>query len=315
MEEQKVSVGSQKQLWDAFKGSVRAVVPEALLQRRTEERLVMKSEMRPEERPQVKFDAQTDNANYLFSADIHSTGSRSSDRLEAFDALVFEIPSVENLNVPAYFSDRQFKRLIDKNASFERPLPVFAMDLPSAGRLAKHVNLEYALAVSSMMLETVLPLTAFLALLNSYPADILVPLGLVSLPMSSLVSKKIGRYANLEYFWFPFTGGRSASYAEKLDNSIAPALKEELGRKPNIYISSGAAHAETLTYLKHESLREKVMQINKLWHYLPFDVNYLNIIGEVTLNGRQQISLGESTYEKTGTAENYAYRYNVYRTD
>lgn len=67
-------------------------------------------------------------------------------------------------------------------------------------------------------------------------------------------------FAALERMFNPLiVNARDAIFAEKVEESIAPALNAELGRKPVIVLRFGGGHVGVVRYLKNQILRRKVL--------------------------------------------------------
>jgi hypothetical protein len=78
----------------------------------------------------------------------------------------------------------------------------------------------------------------------------------------------------------PAIEGRNAVNARKIEEWVVPRLAEELGRKPNICLFYGNAHAGLEEDLKHKRLRDSILGLYAKFDYPGLNKNELNIIKE-----------------------------------
>src|SRR5271157_5243700 len=210
---------------------------------------------------------ETESANYLMSFERHyKARSNSTDYIGKCDAFVLETGAETYKGAGIEMGWKDVQELVLRNSQSESPKPIFYVDIPTK------INYLNELAVE------MLPVLGMFAL--GYA--IICTGGLWAIPlMIPAISSVSGVFHNkhsaeaLGYIelgmCFAFRSFRSAISAEKIDNVIAPALQEKLGKKPTILTHYGFGHLDMIPYLKHKTLRKDIIGMHKLWHYYPAD--------------------------------------------
>ncbi len=213
--------------------------------------------------------------------------------------------------------------LLLSNLMLEHPLPIFYADLPSPPvfNKAKNSTLGYFAHVfivgmvpsmsSALLAFTHVPYTLPLGL----PFAIEFVNGALALAIAPHENKKLNKmvgYAMLSNFWTA-AGFRSAATAQKVDDFIAPALQEKLGRKPSIALRYGAGHADLIPLLSHRRIRNAIMAVHKKDWLV--DRQYVTRVSEINFDG-EPLQLGPIVWQKEEEASvgpiNYKYQHLIY---
>jgi len=88
---------------------------------------------------------------------------------------------------------------------------------------------------------------------------------------------------------------RNALIAAKLEDYLAPQLKDKLGRKPHLAIIYGAAHAGIKHDLLDKNRRDKVLRLYRKMNYLWFNRPTIDNLLELTVDDRGSWAAREYT--------------------
>jgi hypothetical protein len=247
-----------------------------------------------------KLEFETKNAGYTLSLEMHDFPTAPSKSIENYDAIVIETGACTYLNPTAFIlGDTPYKGLVDANLECVRPKPVFYVDIPPSTTLQKtyeegalfSVLADYAVANTLAWVSIAYP---------PYTLPLALPFAGMVLPMLGMTKtgrcetvNKFNSFVQLSLFGFS-SGYRSAACADKIERSIAPALREDIGRKPNFFITYGAGHADIAQYLRHKTLRETVVRLHARNPLR--DNSYIDFIGEVNFDGNKPLNLGEVVF-------------------
>ncbi len=234
----------------------------------------------------MKF--ETENAKYNLHPAFHNKITEAKN-LEDYDAIILESGTLKYENDLSYFSNyKQYEKIIKD--VFELKKPVYSVDMPS--KISENVFKDI---IGYAAIETAEIIIPFYVSFSAPPATLPLALPLVSLilsPGNSINSiAEADSYLSLSKFYMP-AGFRSAISAKKIEEHIAPAIGEEKGEKPNIFVEYGAGHVDMKHYLKSKRLRDSVIKLHSLWNYFPLDRDYLNLIKEFSFDGNP-LNLGE----------------------
>ena len=84
---------------------------------------------------------------------------------------------------------------------------------------------------------------------------------------------------------------RNAITARKVEEFIAPELKQKLGRKPNIVLVYGAGHSGLKEDVRHQELRNFYLGLYRRLGFPGIDTTYLDTITNVSINPEGNFSL------------------------
>lgn len=207
------------------------------------------------------------------------------DDIEKFDAIVIEtgFNSYEEWGLPFLLYDPQYCLVSRKNVTLKNPKPIFYVDIPQTERMRKLNLIGYLLTrpfeafftFAAVFLSPYLPLSV--KWMPTIPLfSYISGLGAIDKTGNFLGYLSLSRVPDLMSY-------RSAISAKKIEEFIAPEIENRVGRKPNILIDFGAAHADMEVYLKHKKLRNAVL---KLHRYLPLkqlakDISYESKVCEL----------------------------------
>lgn len=226
---------------------------------------------------------------YLHPGYHSRTTSVPRELLAGVDGLVLEAAGhrYERLDLDALRTHGQYEELLAADLDGER-VPVYAVDVPPVGGID---GLHEGWLDEARELLVVAGTAALVGLvgvaLGAWPGALLcLPLAVVLavgyLP-SRLVSRKglagqtlrrlfaYGQLLNA----YSLAAARSAAVAETLDARLLPYLRQELGRRPALFLDYGVAHLDVYVYLRHPRLRRAVVRLyrwhdagNRDWRYL-----------------------------------------------
>lgn len=173
--------------------------------------------------------------------------------------------------------DRQYHRIIEANEKLQQPKPIFFVDLPP-NKFFKKIGRELGVVLYPLYMYI-----HFHIGLSYLPWSL--PLLLPSLPF--LFSPfanfwgKSGKF--LSYFsltrFYDFNTLRDAVSAYKIEEFIAPEMKERIKHKPYIFIDYGTYHSLLELFLKHKKLRDFRKKLKSPLDRV-FDFSYLNLVQE-----------------------------------
>ena len=185
----------------------------------------------------------TKNADYILQLGIHGReNNHSVYRFKGIDALVLENSRFEQISPLAYIDDPQYGHAV--NHCIKKEIPIFNTDAESK------FNREYL----NFFGEFYAIMALGTNLIPTFPLNFLAPASLLLFDWkitktASLNKDSLGNFSekiisNKNYLLQnPLVEGRNAINAKKIEEFVAPILKDRLKRRPKIGMIYGAAHA------------------------------------------------------------------------
>src|SRR5271157_661884 len=186
---------------------------------------------------------ETKNAIYLMSFERqHVRISRigATGHIHECDAFVPETGDGTYLDIGTRLGEAfpETQELVLKNSLLDQPRPIFYGDVPARIGYWKWALVD---SIPLIVSQATVALLAGMASLYAIPFAIPCALGMLTvLGGNKRLAKPIG-YLELGRF-YSSDSFRSAICAEKMEDFIAPALQERLGRKPVILTEYGGGH-------------------------------------------------------------------------
>jgi hypothetical protein len=223
-------------------------------------------------------DFSTENADYTLHYAFH-TQATEIDNLESYDAIVLEsgYGNYEEWKYSDLYFNLQYHRIIEANEKLQQPRPIFFVDLPPNKFFRKRRKLGVFLST----LDVYIPFSISLSYLPWSLPFLLPFVSFVFSPFTTF-GRKSGRfssYFSLPHFYSCHTL-RDAVSAYKIEEFVAPEMKERIKHKPYIFIDYGAGHSLIELSLKHKKLRDFRKKLKSPFDRV-FDFSYLNLVQEL----------------------------------
>ncbi len=220
---------------------------------------------------------ETDAATYVLHGGSHGRATQIPDAtMRHVDGVVLESGSMgphESLSTDDLRKEQQYGDLIQQ--SMDNETDIFVVDVPYTCSDLR-VLLEGSLGLG-------LPFLAGLfGMLHVHIGFSLLMLPAIGFAIGGAPSRRMDRvasYAQLSGAYTAF-GFRSAVAAEKLEQQVAPQLREDTGTSPIILIDYGSGHLDIAAYLQHPRLRRAVIAFGTRALRGTLDMDYVDRVSQ-----------------------------------